>query len=113
MEENGVCGGHRTWQSMKEHFRKQVIQKIHQFGLTARQIRKFRAAYDLDVAPSSESDESVNGTDDNDGPPAEKRPRTASPGRPSPRRTLTRTTSSVADVQLVHDDGDLGEEGEG
>ena len=33
MEEAGVCGGRRTWQSMKEHFRKQIMAKIHTFGL--------------------------------------------------------------------------------
>ena len=33
MEEVGVCGGRRTWQSMKEHFRRQIMAKIHTFGL--------------------------------------------------------------------------------
>ena len=29
-----VCKGRRTWQSMKEHFRRQVMARIHTFGLS-------------------------------------------------------------------------------
>merc|ERR1719376_20102 len=40
MEEVGVGRG-RSWQSLKEHFRKAVINQIHTFGLTRRVIDQF------------------------------------------------------------------------
>ena len=58
MEEMGACGGRRTWQSMKEHFKKQLITRIHTFGLTWQQVRKFRAALGHDEPlPSSEEED--------------------------------------------------------
>ena len=58
MEEGGACGGRRTWQSMKEHFKKQLITRIHTFGLTWQQVRKFRAALGHDEPlPSSEEED--------------------------------------------------------
>merc|ERR1719319_1534755 len=64
MEENDVCGGRRTWQSMKEHFRKQVMPKIQQFGITIRQIRKLRECYDgFDLDALHSSDESTDAED--------------------------------------------------
>merc|ERR1719319_1929364 len=64
MEENYVCGGRRTWQSMKEHFRKQVMPKIQQFGITIRQIRKLRECYDgFDLDALHSSDESTDAED--------------------------------------------------
>merc|ERR1719319_881391 len=64
MEENYVCEGRRTWQSMKEHFRKQVMPKIQQFGITIRQIRKLRECYDgFDLDALHSSDESTDAED--------------------------------------------------
>ena len=63
MEEMGTCGGRRTWQSMKEHFKKQLITRIHTFGLTWQQVRKFRAALGHDEPLQSSEEEE----DDNDG----------------------------------------------
>ena len=61
MEEMGVCGGRRTWQSMKEHFKKQLITRIHTYGLTWQQVRKFRAALGHDQPlQSSEEEEEEN-----------------------------------------------------
>ena len=57
MEETGVCKGDRTWQSMKEHFRKKIIHVIHSFGLSWRQVRKFRAPFGLDEEHESDVDE--------------------------------------------------------
>merc|ERR1719319_1625503 len=64
MEENDVCGGRRSWQSMKEHFRKKVMPKIQQFGITIRQIRKLRECYDgFDLDALHSSDESTDAED--------------------------------------------------
>ena len=61
MQEGGACGGRRTWQSMKEHFKKQLITRIHTFGLTWQQVRKFRAALGHDEPlQSSEEEEEDN-----------------------------------------------------
>jgi len=51
-----VCNGKRSWQSMKEHFRKKIIYQIHTFGLTWRQVRKFRATFGLDEVHESDED---------------------------------------------------------
>ena len=60
MEEGGACGGRRTWQSMKEHFKKQLITRIHTFGLTWQQVRKFRAAFGHDEPLQSSEDEDID-----------------------------------------------------
>ena len=60
MEEMGACGGRRTWQSMKEHFKKQLITRIHTFGLTWQQVRKFRAALGHDEPLQSSEEEEEN-----------------------------------------------------
>ena len=57
MEDMGVCKGCRTWQSMKEHFRKKIVYVIHTFGLSWRQVRKFRAAFGLDEEHESDVEE--------------------------------------------------------
>ena len=51
-----ICKGVRSWQSMKEHFRKKIISQIHTFGLSWRQVRRFRAAYGLDEVHDSDVD---------------------------------------------------------
>ena len=60
MEEGGACGGRRTWQSMKEHFKKQLISRIHTFGLSWQQVRKFRAAFGHDEPLQSSEEEEDN-----------------------------------------------------
>ena len=40
-----VCKGRRTWQSMKEHFRKQVMAKIHTFGLDWKQVAPLKVLH--------------------------------------------------------------------
>jgi hypothetical protein len=57
MEEGGLCKGARTWQSMKEHFRKKIIPQIHSFGLSWRQVRRFRAAFGLDQEHDSDEED--------------------------------------------------------
>ena len=54
-----VCNGKRSWQSMKEHFRKKIIHQIHTFGLTWRQVRKFRATFGLDEEHESDENSEV------------------------------------------------------
>ena len=65
MEESNVCKG-RTWQSMKEHFRKKIIYRIHTFGLNWRQVRRFRATYGLDEEHDSDADSDEEEGEDND-----------------------------------------------
>ena len=64
MEEGGVCKGARTWQSMKEHLRKKIIPEIHSFGLSWKQVRRFRAAFGLDQ--EHQSDEKDQESDENE-----------------------------------------------
>lgn len=40
-----VCGRSRTWQSLKEHFRKQIITQINSFTLPARQISRIQRGW--------------------------------------------------------------------
>ena len=81
LESIGICNGTRTWQSMKEHFRKKVIYDIHTFGLSWRQVRRFRATYGLD----EERDSDVESGEE-EGVDSEERAfkprRTSSPVRP-------------------------------
>merc|ERR1719319_1849920 len=44
MEAGGVCGGRRTWSSMKGHLRAQIIPRIHSFGLEEHQVASMLAA---------------------------------------------------------------------
>ena len=37
----------RTWQSMKEHFRKQIIPRIQTYGLTSKQVARFKDQFGL------------------------------------------------------------------
>jgi len=67
-EDLGLCNGARSWQSMKEHFRKKIILQIHGFGLTWRQVRRFRATYGLD-----EEHESDVETDEDEGEDSEEK----------------------------------------
>ncbi|TRY63935.1 hypothetical protein TCAL_14361 [Tigriopus californicus] len=57
MEIDRVCGGHHSWQSMKEHFRKQIMPQIQNFQLKQSQIIRFRRAMDGDVVNDDESEE--------------------------------------------------------
>ena len=54
MEESKVCGGYRTWQSMKEHFRRQVVNKLQKLGVSERRIRKMRACFNMEAWHSSD-----------------------------------------------------------
>ena len=69
MEEMKVCKGERSWQSMKEHFRKKIIPQIHTFGLSWRQVRRFRAVYGLDEDHESDVDSEEEEGVDKDGAP--------------------------------------------
>ncbi|KAJ9575973.1 hypothetical protein L9F63_007162, partial [Diploptera punctata] len=42
MEANQICPG-RTWQSLKEHFRKKVLPMIEKYGLSEIEVRKFKS----------------------------------------------------------------------
>jgi hypothetical protein len=53
MEAAGVCRGGRTWQSMKEHFRRQLVHRINTFGLSSQQVHCFRAALKQDKLSAS------------------------------------------------------------
>merc|ERR1719319_1000687 len=127
MEENDVCGGRRTWQSMKEHFRKQVMPKIQQFGITIRQIRKLRECYDgFDLDALHSSDESTDAEDkiqqqvkkrigpvvvleNRPGPSSENRPGPSSENRPGsllenqPNPTGVTSDNSVDDSEQTGD----------
>jgi len=43
MEKEGVCGGRRSWQSMKEQFKKVVGPEIDSYGLDPTDLNQFRA----------------------------------------------------------------------
>ena len=86
LEGIGICNGIRTWQSMKEHFRKKIIHEIHTFGLTWRQVRRFRATYGLDEARDSDVDsEEEEGVDNEASRPPQTPKHTEKAFRP--RRT--------------------------
>ncbi len=57
MEVHKVCRG-RTWQSMKEHFRKQILPQISTFDLTQRQVSRLKRAWaGENVSEDSDSEE--------------------------------------------------------
>ncbi len=45
IEKANVCRG-RTWQSLKEHFRKQVMPQIGTYHLLPKQVSRFRRAWE-------------------------------------------------------------------
>lgn len=64
MEAAEVCGGHRSWQSMKEHFRKQIMPQINSYQLKKSQIIRFRRAMDGDLVNDDESEEEEENEDE-------------------------------------------------
>ena len=97
LEGIGICNGIRTWQSMKEHFRKKIIQEIHTFGLTWRQVRRFRATYGLDEVRDSDVDSEEEEGVDNE---ANQRPQTPKQTEKGfrPRRTSSPVMAAPAPV---------------
>ena len=61
-----ICKGERSWQSMKEHFRKKIIYEIHTFGLSWRQVRRFRDTFGLDQEHESDADSDEEEGEDNE-----------------------------------------------
>ena len=45
MERHRVCGGTRTWQSLKENFRKQILPRLGSFGLKPRHASMIRRGW--------------------------------------------------------------------
>ena len=43
MEKEGVCGGRRSWQSLKEQFKKVIAPAIDSYGLETTDLDQFRA----------------------------------------------------------------------
>ena len=68
LESLNVCKGERTWQSMKEHFRKKIIYQIHTFGLSWRQVRRFRDTFGLDQEHESDVNSDEEEGEDNERP---------------------------------------------
>ena len=66
LESLNVCKGERTWQSMKEHFRKKIIHQIHTFGLSWRQVRRFRDTFGLDQEHESDINSEEEEGEDNE-----------------------------------------------
>ena len=97
LEEIGICNGIRTWQSMKEHFRKKIIQNIHDFGLTWPQIRRFRATYGLDQVRDSDVDSDEEEGVDSEARSCQGAPHhtTQSPTNPEKTFRPRRTSSPV------------------
>lgn len=57
MEKDGICGGARTWQSMKENFRKQIMPQISTFPLLPRRIARIKKAFHGKTVQSFSSSE--------------------------------------------------------
>ena len=63
---NEVCNGRRTWQSMKEHFHKQIVPQLHKYKNVSEKTGNFfkRAlmgmAIDLDDSDSDEEKENIS-----------------------------------------------------
>ena len=87
LEGIGICNGIRTWQSMKEHFRKKIIQEIHTFGLSWRQVRRFRVTYGLDELRDSDIDSGEEEGVDNEANYRPNTPKSNSERAFKPRRT--------------------------
>ena len=113
MEEQGVCKRARTWQSMKEHFRKKIIHKIHSFGLSWKQVRKFRAAFGLDEEHSSDDDtdkeeEIIEQTERKLSEDVKKtrfKPRrTSSPVEPPPKKYEEKNETECSDSESIIDE---------
>ena len=85
LESMNVCKGERTWQSMKEHFRKKIIYQIHTFGLSWRQVRRFRDTFGLD----EEHDSDINSEEEE----GEDNMRQKSPNPSNSNAQKTKTTS--------------------
>ena len=64
-ESLNICKGERTWQSMKEHFKKKIIYQIHTFGLSWRQVRRFRDTFGLDQEHESDVNSEEEEGEDN------------------------------------------------
>ena len=65
LESLNICKGERTWQSMKEHFKKKIIYQIHTFGLSWRQVRRFRDTFGLDQEHESDINSEEEEGEDN------------------------------------------------
>jgi hypothetical protein len=40
-----VCDRRHPWQSLREHFRKQIFPQLNKFDLTQKEIQKFRRSW--------------------------------------------------------------------
>ncbi|XP_064090364.1 ras guanine nucleotide exchange factor Y-like isoform X2 [Macrobrachium nipponense] len=71
MEKAKVCPG-RTWESMKEHFRKSIIHNLHLFKLDDKTLRRLTEPFVVERkavkrrCPSDDSDDEVSSDGDND-----------------------------------------------
>merc|ERR1712226_812761 len=57
MEEDRVCLGRRTWQSMRGHFKDQIIARIHSFGMGEETVYKFLAGFKWELVKEEENKE--------------------------------------------------------
>ena len=116
LESLNVCKGERTWQSMKEHFRKKVIHQIHTFGLSWRQVRRFRDTFGLDQEHESDINSEEEEGEDNE---RQKSPKASNSGIQKsifkPRRTSSplrfpdKSSAGEVDnneVEIDQDEGD-------
>ena len=125
LESLNVCKGERTWQSMKEHFRKKVIHQIHTFGLSWRQVRRFRDTFGLDQEHESDINSEEEEGEDNERQKSPKasnsniqksivkntfQPRRTSSPMLIPDKSSTGPNSAGAvdinEVDIDHDEGD-------
>ena len=88
LESMNVCKGERTWQSMKEHFRKKIIYQIHTFGLSWRQVRRFRDTFGLDEEHESDINSEEEEGEDN------MRQKSPNPSNSNAQKTKTTSKNS-------------------
>lgn len=108
-EERGfACKGNRTWQSMKERFRKKIGPRIHIYDLTDQELGYFRKCLDgIPVDLSSSEDDECDSEAETEVPPNHSTPNSISHSTPKSKNAKTVTTNSTPTKNTDNDNGEV------
>ena len=100
MEKEGVCGGRRSWQSLKEQFKKVIGPEINAYGLDQKDLKEFRSALGKSKKSTEETSEASKypPVASEGGSRRKTRERREPPASPSPGASSTTGESSSPDT---------------
>ena len=100
MEKEGVCGGRRSWQSLKEQFKKVIGPEINAYGLDQNDLKQFRSALGKSKKSTEETSEASKypPVASEGGSRRKTRERREPPASPSPGASSTPGESSSPDT---------------